>query len=148
MGKDSTAHRHADDRSQYGVPSIRLAATFWGTNSRLRVQRAESELFVLSTHVLALWKCQRHTHGDTGLPAWRRRGWLRQPAEHLALQRRPRAGTDGPRRLQHQRERYDLVSFSGGHWAASRVDGPHQPAVQCDFAAAPLLVCGRTHARL
>src|ERR1700683_3249410 len=147
MGADSTTHRHADDRSQYSVPSLRLAATFWGANDRLRVQRSKRELFVLSTDVQPLRKCQRHTHGDTWLPAWRRRGWLRQPAERLALQRRPRAGPDRPYRLQRKPERYVLVSFSVGHRAASRVHGSHQPSVQCAFAATSLFVRRRTHAR-
>src|ERR1700722_10471497 len=147
MGADSTAHRHADDRAQYGVPSIRLAATFWGTNSRLRVQRSERELFVLSTDVQPLRKCRRHTHSNTWLPTWRRRGWLRQPAEHLAFERRPRAGPDRPSRLQRQPERYGMVSFSVGHRTASRVHGSYQPRLQCAFAATSLFVRRRTHAR-
>src|SRR6202522_2601152 len=147
MGADSTAYRHIDDRSQYGVPSIRLAATFWGANNRLRVHRSEWELLVLSTDVQPLRKYKRHTHRDTWLPAWRRRGWLRQPAEHLALQRRPRAGPDRPSRLQRQPERYGMVSFSVGHRAASRVHGSHQSGVQCAFAATSLFVRRRTHAR-
>src|SRR5208282_600919 len=110
MGADRAADRHADDRSQSGFPTIRLGAAFWGTNRRLW-QRAE--LLVLSTDVQSLWKYQRHTHRDTWLSTWRCRGWLRQPAERLAHQRRPRAGADGPCRLQHQRERYDLVSIAG-----------------------------------
>src|ERR1700728_2072294 len=147
MGADSTAYRHTDDRSQYGVPSIRLAATFWGESNRLRVQRSEWELLVLSTDVQPLRKCQRYTHGDTWLPPWRRRGWLRQPAEHLALQRGPRAGPDHPSRLQRQPERCGLVSFSVGHRAASRVHGSHQPRVQCAFAATSLFLRRGTHAR-
>ena len=102
---------------------------------------------VLSADVLALWKYQRHTHRDTRLSA-RGRGGLRQPAKRFALQRRPRTGADRPRRLQHQPERYDLVSFSGGHRPASRLDGPHQPCVRCGFSAAPLFVRGGIHARL
>jgi len=38
MGADRTAHRHPDDRSQSVIPTIRLAATFWGSTNRLRVQ--------------------------------------------------------------------------------------------------------------
>ena len=110
--------------------------------------RSPMRMFVLSTDVFALWKYQRHTDRDTWLPAWRRRGWLRQPAERLALQRRPRTGADRPPRLQHQPERYGVVSFSVGHRAASRVHGSHQPGVRCVFAAASLFVRGRTHARL
>jgi hypothetical protein len=33
-----------------------------------------------------------HTGRDTWMHAWRRRVWLCEPAEHLALQRRPRTG--------------------------------------------------------
>src|ERR1700692_1887175 len=147
MGADSTAHSHGDDRSQYGVPSTRIAATFWGANDRLRVKRSEWELFILSTDVQPLRKCQQHTHSDTWLPAWRRRGWLRQPAEHLALERRPRAGPDRPSRLQHQRERYGMASFPVGHRPASRIHGSHQSSVQCAFAATSLFFRCRTHAR-
>ena len=119
-----------------GIPTIRAAATSFCLGP------------VLSADVLPVWKHQRHTDRDTWMPAWRRRGWLREPAERLALQRRPRTGADGPRRLQHQPERYGLVSVSVGHRSASRVDGSHQPGVRCVFPATPLFFRGRTHARL
>ena len=64
-----------------------------------------------------------------GCLAWRGWGWLRQQAKRIALQRRSRTGTDGPRRLQHQRERYGLVSFSGRHRRASCLHGPYQLSV-------------------
>ena len=39
MGADRTAHRHADDRSQCGIPTIRLEPAFNRSTNRLRVQR-------------------------------------------------------------------------------------------------------------
>src|SRR5208282_1930593 len=98
------------------------------------------------THSGTLVSLQFGRHSGTGQSAERKR--LRQPAERFALQRRPRTGTDGPRRLQHQREGHRMVSFSGGQRSASRVHGSHQPGVQCVFAAASLLARRGIHARL
>ena len=45
-------------------------------------------------------------------------------------------------------ERHHLVSFSGGHRAASRLHRPNQSLIQCHFAAAAVLVRGGIHARV
>ena len=129
--------------------AIRLAATSVGSNNRLRVQRAECRIVPFYQQMFTLYGNTSGTPTAVlGCPLGVAGGRLRQPAERLALQRRPRAGPDRPRRLQHQPERYGLVSFSVGHRAASRVHGSHQPGVQCAFAAASLFVRRRTHARL
>ena len=118
-----------------------------GSNNRLRVHaQNENCLFYQQ-----MFKLYGNTIGTAtailGCPLGGR-GWLRQPAKRLALQRRSRAGTDRPRRLQHPPERYGLVSFSGRHRGASCIYRSHQFFVRCDFFSTSLLVCSRLHARL
>ena len=45
-------------------------------------------------------------------------------------------------------ERHRVVSFSGGHRAASCLHRPNQPLIQCHFAAAAVLFRGGIHARV
>ena len=99
-----------------------LAATSWGATDPAAVYRRAATGSVLSADVLAVWK-HGGRHRRTGCPfnamalplGSAERKWLREPAKRLAFQRRPRTGADGPHRLQHQRERYGMVSFSVGH---------------------------------
>ena len=128
---------------QYVLQQLPLGATLCGSAIR-RACPFYQQMFSLYGNT------RRHTHWrylDCPLRR-RRRKWLREPAKRLALQRRPRTGADRPNRLQHQPERYGLVSFSGGHRAAGRLHRSHQPFVQCAFSAASLFVRGRIHARL
>src|SRR5271155_3260758 len=76
MGADRAAHRDTHDCSQSGFPAIRIAATSLCIDP------------FLSADVFAIWEHRRYSDRDTGMPTWRYRGWLREPAERLAFQRR------------------------------------------------------------
>ena len=138
-----------------GVPAIRFAATSAGgtdsvTGSIYLRRRNWSRSIKRCSHSTEIPADASRVLGvQLGrLPARGRWERLRQPAKRFALQRRPRTGADRPHRLQHQRERHDLVSFSGRHRPASRLHGSDQPAVRCGFSAAALFVRGGIHARL
>ena len=114
VGADRPAHRHAYNRPQPRIPTICLAATSaWpeGCQRQCSLPRRAARGSVLSE----MFSLYQNTGGTPTryLVVRIAGGWLRQPAERLALQRRSRTGADRPHRLQHQPERYGLVSFSG-----------------------------------
>ena len=97
---------------------------------------------------LAVLGCPFNADGSAGGGRSAERKWLRQPAEHFAFERRPRAGADGPHRPQHRREQHGLVPLSVRHRPAGCLHGPDQSAVQRDLVATALFVRGRIHTRV
>ena len=97
---------------------------------------------------LAVLGCPFNSDGSAAGRQSAEREWLRKPAEHFALERRPRTGADGSHRLQHQREEHDVVSFSGGHRPSGCLHRPDQPVVQRRFSSASLFIRHGLHSRL
>ena len=106
-----------DDGADRGVSRLCVAATAAGRhgfNYRRGVSTIQAVGAVLPAAVFVVWKYQRDAAGGAGLPfepgrqrggrksAGRRR--LRESPEHFAFERRPRAGADRARGLQHQSE--------------------------------------------
>ena len=79
-----------------------------------------------------------------GIAAERQR--LRQPAKHLAFQRRSRTGADGPDRLQHQRAETHWFRFQADTGLQAAYTDPINPLFNADLSAAAVFLRRRIHA--
>ena len=137
MGSDRAAHRHAHDRSQLTAFQQYVLQQLSPPSFR-SISRCSLSMETPAVHPLAMLGCPLAAAGQG---CANRQSVSHSSDDHEQVQ---------TARIDYNinRERYDLVSFSGRHGRASCLHRPHQPAVRCGSPAASLLLRGRIHARV